>query len=146
LSRWYPHGYIVKARARRVLHETLRRTGVLYVDMPPIGRNRPGGIVVEAALDDETMRGKADAARMMNRLARIEGQVRGLQRMIEEGKDCEAVLTQLSAVKSALDRVGVFLISHRMRDCLQSKVSAEVPPEAIEEAFEIFLKYVQCVR
>ncbi len=101
---------------------------------------------MEAVSDDETRRAKDDSARMMNRLARIEGQVRGLQRMIEEGKDCEAVLTQVAAVKSALDRVGVFLISHRMRECLQAKVSSEVSPDAIEEAFDVFLKYVQCVR
>lgn len=88
----------------------------------------------------------SDEERVLNRLRRIEGQVRGLQRMIEEGKDCEAVLTQLSAVKSALDRVGIHLISHRMRECLASGMSAEVDEGAMEEAFEIFLKYVQCAR
>lgn len=87
-----------------------------------------------------------DVERVLNRLRRIEGQVRGLQRMIEEGKDCEAVLTQLSAVKSALDRVGIFLISHRMRECLEHGSATEVDEAAMEQAFEIFLKYVQCVR
>ncbi len=47
-----------------------------------------------------------DDARILNRLARIEGQVRGLQRMIEQGKDCEEILAQLAAIKSALDKVG----------------------------------------
>jgi len=84
--------------------------------------------------------------RVLNRLRRIEGQVRGLQRMIEEGKDCEAVLTQLSAVKSALDRVGIHLISHRMRDCLETGTAAEIDEAAMEQAFEVFLKYVQCAR
>ena len=60
-----------------------------------------------------------DDARILNRLARIEGQVRGLQRMIEQGKDCEEILAQLAAVKSALDRVGTHLISHHMKDCLE---------------------------
>jgi CsoR family transcriptional regulator, copper-sensing transcriptional repressor len=101
---------------------------------------------MKAVPTDETTNTRDDAARVMNRLARIEGQVRGLQRMIEEGKDCESVLTQLAAVKSALDRVGIFLISHRMRECIQSKVSVEVSPAALEEAFEVFLKYSQCVR
>jgi DNA-binding FrmR family transcriptional regulator len=87
-----------------------------------------------------------DVDRVLNRLRRIEGQVRGLQRMIEEGKDCEAVLTQLSAVKSALDRVGIHLISHRMRDCLQTGTQVDIDESAMEQAFEIFLKYVQCVR
>lgn len=87
-----------------------------------------------------------DVERVLNRLRRIEGQVRGLQRMIDEGKDCESVLTQLAAVKSALDRVGIFLISHRMKECLAREGSTEVDEAAMEQAFEIFLKYVQCVR
>jgi DNA-binding FrmR family transcriptional regulator len=106
----------------------------------------PGGVAMESEPGDETTIARVDAARVVNRLARVEGQVRGLQRMIDEGKDCEAVLTQLAAVKSALDRVGVLLISQRMRECLESSVGAEVPPAALEEAFDVFLKYVQCVR
>ena len=86
-----------------------------------------------------------DVDRVLNRLRRIEGQVRGLQRMIEEGNSCESVLTQLSAVKSALDRVGIHLISHRMRECLEDGAAAN-DQDAMEHAFEVFLKYVQCVR
>jgi DNA-binding FrmR family transcriptional regulator len=86
-----------------------------------------------------------DVDRVLNRLRRIEGQVRGLQRMIEEGNSCESVLTQLSAVKSALDRVGIHLISHRMRECLDVGAGAN-DEDAMERAFEVFLKYVQCVR
>src|SRR5665648_661715 len=89
---------------------------------------------------------KDDVTAVLNRLRRIEGQVRGLQRMIDEGKDCEDVLTQLSAVKSALDRVGIYLISHRMRECLETDTGVGVQEESMEEAFEIFLKYVQCVK
>jgi len=86
-----------------------------------------------------------DRERVLNRLRRVEGQVRGLQRMIEEDKECEQVLTQLSAVKSALDRVGIHLISHRMKECLETS-SPQVDEAAMEQAFEIFLKYVQCAR
>jgi len=87
-----------------------------------------------------------DVDRVLNRLRRIEGQVRGLQRMIDEGKDCESVLTQLAAVKAALDRVGIFLISHRMKECFAQEGGTDVDEAAMEQAFEIFLKYVQCVR
>ncbi|GAB4244446.1 MAG: metal-sensitive transcriptional regulator [Thermoleophilia bacterium] len=87
-----------------------------------------------------------DLEKVLNRLRRIEGQVRGLQRMIDEGKECEQVLTQLSAVKSALDRVGIHLISHRMKECLETGAAAPVDEHAMEQAFEIFLKYVQCVK
>lgn len=45
------------------------------------------------------------------RLRRLEGQIRGLQRMLEEGKDCKEIVTQLSAASSALDRVGFKLMA-----------------------------------
>jgi CsoR family transcriptional regulator, copper-sensing transcriptional repressor len=93
-----------------------------------------------------TERSCEEVDRVLNRLRRIEGQVRGLQRMIQEGKDCESVLTQLSAVKSALDRVGIYLISHRMRECLGAAASPGVDEAAMEQAFEVFLKYAQSVR
>jgi len=87
-----------------------------------------------------------DATRILNRLARIEGQVRGLQRMIEEGKECEHILAQLAAVKSALDRVGTHLIGHHMKDCLEDEIGVELDPEALDKAFDVFFKYVQCMR
>jgi len=88
---------------------------------------------------------QADTTQVLHRLRRIEGQVRGLQRMIQEGQECEAVLTQLSAVKSALDRVGMFLISHRMKECLED-TGQHVSEEALEAAFEVFLKYASLGR
>jgi len=85
-------------------------------------------------------------ARIVNRLARIEGQVRGIRRMVEDGKDCEQILTQLSAIRSALDGVGVNLISHHMKECLEDEISVEIDPLAMEKAFEIFLRYVRCMK
>ena len=53
-----------------------------------------------------------------NRLKRIEGQVRGLQGMIEEQRDCEAILTQLMAARAALDRVGLLVADNFVQECL----------------------------
>ncbi|MGD2206171.1 MAG: metal-sensitive transcriptional regulator [Anaerolineae bacterium] len=53
-----------------------------------------------------------------NRLKRVEGQIRGLQRMVEERRDCEAILTQLMAARAALDRVGVLVAENFVRECL----------------------------
>jgi DNA-binding FrmR family transcriptional regulator len=85
-------------------------------------------------------------ARILNRLARVEGQVRGLKRMMEEGKDCEQILTQLAAVRSALDSVGVNLISHHMKECLESELATPIDAATMEKAFEIFLRYVRCMK
>jgi len=59
-----------------------------------------------------------EAGEITNRLRRVEGQVRGLQRMIEEQRDCEAILTQLMAVRAALDRVGLLIADNFVQDCV----------------------------
>jgi DNA-binding FrmR family transcriptional regulator len=88
-----------------------------------------------------------DAARLINRLRRVEGQSRGLQRMIEEGRSCDEVFTQLAATKAALDRVGVLLISLKMRECMTADARlASATQEAVEKALDAFLKYSRCVR
>jgi DNA-binding FrmR family transcriptional regulator len=88
-----------------------------------------------------------DAARLINRLRRVEGQSRGLQRMIEEGRSCDEVFTQLAATKAALDRVGVLLISLKMRECMADDARlASATQEAVEKALDAFLKYSRCVR
>jgi DNA-binding FrmR family transcriptional regulator len=55
-----------------------------------------------------------------NRLKRVEGQVRGLQRMVEEHRDCEAILTQLMAARAALDRVGLLVAENFVQDCVMT--------------------------
>jgi CsoR family transcriptional regulator, copper-sensing transcriptional repressor len=110
------------------------------------------GVDARQAASDAKRAGKArqtmseEDARILNRLARIEGQVRGLQRMIEQGKDCEEILAQLAAVKAALDRVGIHLIGHHMKDCLEDETGVDLDPAALEKAFDIFFRYVQCMR
>jgi DNA-binding FrmR family transcriptional regulator len=59
-----------------------------------------------------------DALDVTARLRRIEGQVRGLQKMIEERRDCAEIVQQLTAARSALDRVGSIMITCGLRECL----------------------------
>jgi len=46
-------------------------------------------------------------AKIGDRLRRVEGQIRGIQRMVEEGRECEAIVTQLMAARAALDKVSL---------------------------------------
>lgn len=87
----------------------------------------------------------ADRKRMINRLKRLEGQIRGLQTMIDEGKECDAVLTQVMAAKSALNQVGLHIVGHAMKSCLikEDDLSKD---EIIDEAIQVFLKYSSCVK
>ncbi len=73
------------------------------------------------------------------RLRRIEGQIRGLQRMVEEGRDCAAILTQLMAIRAALDAVGRAVVREYMNGCLES-ADTEEAREKIVRIVELFLK------
>jgi len=77
---------------------------------------------------------------ILRRLHRVEGQIRGVIRMVEEDQSCEDILTQVSAARSAIDRVGMHILTHRMRDCLQND-AGKSPQEAMEEAIDIFLRF-----
>ena len=64
-----------------------------------------------------------DAAEMtpvINRIKRAQGQLAGVLRMLEEGRDCEDVVTQLAAVSKALDRAGFVIVATGMQQCLTS--------------------------
>jgi DNA-binding FrmR family transcriptional regulator len=82
----------------------------------------------------------AEREAILRRLRRVEGQVRGVIRMVEEEKDCEEVLTQVAAARSALDRIGIHIITHRMRECLQEN-PPDSPEDSIAEAIDIFLRF-----
>ena len=99
---------------------------------------------------DDTLKVPFDTAegerrRIVNRLKRLEGQIRGLQSMIESGKECEAVLTQIMAAKSALNQVGLHIIGHSMKTCLLDD-EAKTRDELIDDAIKVFLKYSSCVQ
>jgi len=70
------------------------------------------------------------------RLRRIEGQVRGLERMIDEDEYCIEVLTQITAVTKALQGVGLGLLDEHLRHCVRDAASSskEAGDEKVEEA------------
>jgi len=81
-----------------------------------------------------------DRKRIVNRLRRLEGQVRGLQAMIESDKECEAVLTQIMAAKSALNQVGMHVIGHAMKKCLVDE-NLTAREEIVSAAFSVYLRF-----
>lgn len=54
---------------------------------------------------------------IVKRLRRIEGQIRGLQKMVTEERDCESIVTQLAAVRSAIDGVGALVLNNYIKIC-----------------------------
>lgn len=68
----------------------------------------------------ENLEDQAPARDVLVRLRRLEGQIRGIQRMIEEGRPCDDIVTQLLAVRAAVDRVSLLLLGRQVDRCLQS--------------------------
>jgi CsoR family transcriptional regulator, copper-sensing transcriptional repressor len=66
------------------------------------------------------------------RLKRIEGQVRGIERMVEDERYCIEVLTQISAVQAALDKVALGLLDEHARHCIVEAEGSERPERAEE--------------
>ena len=62
----------------------------------------------------------SDSQDLILRLKRIEGQIKGIQRMMEEHRPCREVLTQIMAARSSLDQVGVQVFQREVGDCLSS--------------------------
>jgi DNA-binding FrmR family transcriptional regulator len=54
---------------------------------------------------------------LISRLKKIEGQTRGIQKMIEDSRDCESILTQLAAVRSAIESAGALLLNNYLKLC-----------------------------
>lgn len=80
-------------------------------------------------------------AQMKNRMKRIEGQVKGLLRMMEEQKDCRDVVTQMSAVRSALDRTAALIVSTNLEQCIRDeKQAGESSEDLIKEAVNLLVK------
>lgn len=76
---------------------------------------------------------------VQKRLRRAEGQLRGVQRLLDEGADCKDVITQLTAVQAALHRTGLRLVSAGMRHCLANPDQAGAEGASVEEMEELFL-------
>jgi DNA-binding FrmR family transcriptional regulator len=77
---------------------------------------------------------------VQNRLRRAEGQLRGVQRLLDEGADCRDVIAQLTAVQAALHRTGLRLMSAGMRFCLADPDGAAAEGMTSEDMEALFLK------
>ena len=83
---------------------------------------------MEPRFDDGT------AQELVDRLARIEGQVRGISKMVQERRPCDQVLTQVMAARAALEKVGAAVVTHTIDECLA------LPPE---QARKVLVRSVQ---
>ncbi len=75
------------------------------------------------------------AVPVLNRLRRAHGQLAGVIAMIENGRDCQDVVTQLAAVSRALDRAGFKIVASGLRQCLAAEGHSPMTEEQVEKLF-----------
>jgi DNA-binding FrmR family transcriptional regulator len=78
-------------------------------------------------------------AAVLNRLRRAQGQLSGVISMIEQGRDCKDVVTQLAAVSRALDRAGFKIVATGLRECVTGQTAEGETPMTEAELEKLFL-------
>jgi DNA-binding FrmR family transcriptional regulator len=84
---------------------------------------------------------KTDTEALLARLRRIEGQIRGIHRMVSEDRMCEDVLTQLMAARSGLDQVGLLIMDHHIENCLLAGLPADKGLRNLQSALRMWLRF-----
>ncbi|MDA8236170.1 MAG: metal-sensitive transcriptional regulator [Clostridia bacterium] len=80
---------------------------------------------------------------ILKRLRKIEGQVKGIQRMVEDEKGCLEVLTQLAAVKAAVISVGTNIVKNNTTRCLEAAHSTGQSQEYIEDLVQVLMRFAK---
>ena len=94
-----------------------------------------------APKDPRVARGTAGKTELARRLRRVEGQVRGIGKMLEDDRYCVDVLTQVAAVQSALDALARKLLEHHLHGCVKHAIRSGDGDAAIAEALTVIRKF-----
>ncbi len=86
---------------------------------------------------------KTEKRKVISRLKRIEGQVRGVQRMIEEEADCSEILNQIAAIKSAVHQAGVIIFESHAQDCIARSLQQGKSDQSFEEMVKVMGRFIK---
>ncbi|NGP46299.1 metal-sensing transcriptional repressor [Bacillaceae bacterium SIJ1] len=88
-----------------------------------------------------THRNEEEKTMLLHRLRRVEGQIRGLQQMIENDRYCVDILIQMSAAQSALRKTGYELLEQHLGHCVKNAIKNGDEKEAIDELMRVFKQF-----
>jgi len=91
--------------------------------------------LIETCCADHIHRGEKLNQNLINRLNRLEGQVRGVKGMVEKEVYCDDILIQVRAIRSALDSVSKLILENHVRNCLSGRIKAG-EPSSVDELIE----------
>lgn len=80
---------------------------------------------------------------LLQRLKKIEGQVRGVSRMIEEDRYCVDVLMQIAAIRAGITKIGVTVMEDHIRGCVTKAIKENQGDQQVDELMDILLKFVK---
>jgi DNA-binding FrmR family transcriptional regulator len=84
-----------------------------------------------------------DKTDILKRLRRIEGQIKGIQRMIENEQCCSDVLIQIAAVRAATNKVGGLILENYSKTCIMKAAQSEVDSNEVDNLIETMLKFIK---
>jgi CsoR family transcriptional regulator, copper-sensing transcriptional repressor len=80
---------------------------------------------------------------IINRLRRIEGQVKGIQKMIENEQQCNEILIQIAAIRAAINKVGGLILENYSKKCITKATQNNSQEENIDELIQTILKFIK---
>ncbi|MDR0880570.1 MAG: metal-sensitive transcriptional regulator [Clostridioides sp.] len=95
-------------------------------------------------MEEKKLSKRNDKDMLIKRLNRIEGQVKGIQKMVDEDRYCVDLLTQISAVRSAINKVGTIILENHIKGCVTNSIrngDCSEADETIEELMDIINKF-----
>jgi DNA-binding FrmR family transcriptional regulator len=103
----------------------------------------PGIVISRGVIVDDTIaktRKKLQVSQemLLKRLRRIEGQVRGIEKMIEDDRDCVSIVIQLAAVRSGIEGIGALVLNNCMKLCFLKGPDAETDIDSLAKALAIW--------
>ena len=99
--------------------------------------DRMKNIMEKTAAPGHSEAALANKGKILNRLRRLEGQVRGLQKMVEEERDCREILALSVSIKSALDATSDLILECYLEDCQRAMAKGGANPKSIVEAVKL---------
>ena len=84
-----------------------------------------------------------DKQKIKARLSRIEGQIRGVQRMVDNDKYCVDILTQVSSIIAASHRVGQIILKDHIKGCVKDAVASKNGDKSVEEVMQVIERFIK---
>ena len=95
---------------------------------------------------EKKLQASNDKDALIKRLKRIEGQVKGIQKMVEEERYCVDILVQISAIRSAINKVGSIILENHIKGCVTESIKhddMEITEQTIQELMDTISKFTK---